>query len=262
MSKFPTIKIEDVEIPKLLIGTNAVLGWSHTSRGRDEWIRRTFTVDRIAEVLAAAVEMGVTGVMSPVYPKLHDAIRKTEEITGQKMTFVSTTLGNIEDTAKQVKELKDVGSPICCLHGGWTDRWQVKDGKLPGLDECLKKIRDAGLIPGAASHNGEKLKLMDEGDYDISVFVVPVNKSGFHMNPSKEIVLDAVNNCSKPVIAIKPLASGRFDENCIKEWLKWTFDVKGVSAMAIGFMSPEEAREDIEAMKEILQSSNPDLHDL
>ena len=72
------------------------------------------------------------------------------------------------------------------------------------------------------------------------------------MNPSQEVALDAVNNCSKPVIAIKPLAAGRFAEGRIKEWLQWVFNVKGVDSMSIGFMSPEEATEDITAAKEIL----------
>jgi len=250
--KFPTITIEDAEVPKVLIGINSLLGWSHTSRGRDEWIRRYFTVEKIAEVFVTAVRLGVTGLLGPVWPKLPDAIKMTEDITGEKMTFVATTIGAREETEKQAQILQEFGAPFCCLHGGWTDGWEVEDGRLVGLDDCLKIIRDAGLIPGAATHNGDRLKMMDEGGYDISVFVTPVNKMGFYMNPTQQVALEAINNCTKPVIAIKPLASGRFDEGQIKAWLQWVFDVKGVDAMVIGFMSPEEAKEDIEAAKEIL----------
>ncbi|MFQ6041257.1 MAG: hypothetical protein ACE5PV_10415 [Candidatus Poribacteria bacterium] len=252
MPKFPSITIEGVEVPKALIGINSLLGWSHTSRGRDEWIRRYFTVELIAEVFATAVNLGVTGVLGPVHPKLIDAIKLTEDITGEKMTFVATTIGAKEETKEQIKILKDFGAPFCCLHGGWADKWEIKDGRFVDLEDYLKRIRDAYLIPGSATHNGERLKMMDENGYDISVFVTPVNKMGFYMNPSKEAALDAVNNCRKPVIAIKPLASGRFDEGRIKEWLQWVFDVRGVDSMVIGFMSPEEATEDIIAAKEIL----------
>lgn len=252
MTKFPHITIEGVEVPKVLIGINSLLGWSHTSRGRDEWIRRYFTTELIAEVFTTAVELGVTGVLGPVYPKLHDAIKMTEDITGEKMTFIATTFGPKEETKEQVKTLKDFGAPFCCLHGGWADSWEVKDGRLVHLDDYLKIIRDAGLIPGSAVHNSGRLKMMDEGGYDISMFVTPVNKMGFYMNPSREAALDVVNNCTKPLIAIKPLASGRFDEGRIKEWLEWVFNVPGVDSMVIGFMSPEEAHEDIVATKEIL----------
>ena len=252
MPKFPSITIEGVEVPKVLIGINSLLGWSHTSRGRDEWIRRYFTTELIAEVFTAAVNLGVTGVLGPVNPKLLDSIKLTQDITGEKITFVATTIGAKEETKEQVKILKDFGAPFCCLHGGWTDNWEVEDGHFVDLEDYLKRIRDAGLIPGSATHNGERLKMMDEGGYDISVFVTPVNKMGFYMNPSQNVALDAVNNCSKPVIAIKPLASGRFDEGRIKEWLQWVFNVEGVDSMVIGFMSPEEATEDITAAKEIL----------
>ncbi len=67
---------------------------------------------------------------------------------------------------------------------------------------------------------------------------------GFYMNPSREAMVEAVSQCPKPVIATKPLASGRFDENRIDEWLRWTFSVKGVVAAAVGFMCEEEAEED------------------
>jgi hypothetical protein len=86
--------------------------------------------------------------------------------------------------------------------------------------------------------------MLISGNYDCEVFAVPVNKIGFYMNPSREAMLEVVTKSPKPIIAIKPLASGRFDENRIEDWLRWTFSVKGVVAAAIGFMSAEEAEED------------------
>lgn len=104
MTKFPTVTIKNVEVPKVLIGINSVLGWSHTSRG--------------AEVFTTAVRLGVTGLLGPVWPKLHDAIKMTEDITGEKITFVATTIGAREETEKQVEILKELDAPFCCLHGG------------------------------------------------------------------------------------------------------------------------------------------------
>jgi hypothetical protein len=247
----PTTKIENVDVPKALIGINSLLGWSHTSSGRDEWIKKYFTAERIADVFVHCMKLGLYGVLGPVFPRLHEAIKIAEDKTGQKMMFISTTGGDRNATEDQAKQAKEIGSPICCIHGGWTDGWELKDGKLDGFEKYLAMIRDNGVIPGVACHNGDRLRLVDQGGYDCAVFVTPVNKFGFYMNPSKESALDAVKNCSKPVIAIKPLASGRFDEGRPAEWLKWVNDTPGVSSMVIGFMSEEEATEDINALKGI-----------
>ena len=206
----------------------------------------------MAEVFAKCMELGMNAVLGPIYPKLNDAIKMAEDIQGSRLTFVCTCSGDEDTVLEELSTLSDLYAPICLVHGGPTDNWPVKDGRLENFEHHLSLIRDAGIIPGAVCHNGERLKLLNKGEYGAAVFAIPVNKIGFYMNPSKESVLSAVNQCSKPVIAIKPLASGRFDEGRIKDWLKWTFGVKGVSAIAIGFMSAEEAREDIAILKEIL----------
>jgi hypothetical protein len=251
MSDIPVIDIEGISVPKALIGINSLLGWSHTSHGRDEWIKKYFTAQRVADVFAHCMKMGLYGVLGPIFPILNEAIKIAEDMTGQKMLFISTTGGDREGTAQQAKMAKEIGSPICCIHGAWTDGWQLENGKLVEFERYLAMIRDAGVIPGVACHNVERLAVVDNGGYDCAVFVTPSNKLGFYMNPSREAALEAVKNCSKPVIAIKPLASGRFDEGNPKEWLKWTIDSPGVSSMVIGFMSEEEATEDITALKEI-----------
>ena len=252
LNGIPVMDVEGVKVPKLLIGTNSLLGWSHTSEGRDRWIRRYFTSRRIAKVFESCIALGVHGVLGPVWPRLVKAIEIAEKETGERMVYVSTTIGDPKDTQKQLDALKGLYSPICCIHGWWTDNWSVEDGRLVGFVKQLQMIREAGLVPGVACHNGERLRLVDEGGYDVSVFITPVNKLGFYMSPNRESILDAVSRTRKPVIAIKPLAGGRFDEGKIPEWLEWVLSQDGVSGLCVGFMSKEEAEEDISCLKDLL----------
>lgn len=251
---FDSVTIAGVSIPKIIIGINSLLGWSHTSAGRDRWIRKFYTPERIAEVFARCIELGITAVFGPVYERLISAIDHAEKLTGVRLTYIGTTFGDPKTTEEQVKQLRDAGAPFCLIHGGWTDNWTVENGRLKGFDRLLAIIRKANLIPGVACHNAERLRLVDKGGYDCELFAIPVNKMGFYMNPSREAVVQAVNECTKPVIAIKPLASGRFDEGDIEGWLRWTFSVKGVVAAAVGFMNTEEAEEDIAIAKRIFGS--------
>lgn len=250
---FPSVKIGDTQIPKIIIGINSLLGWSHTSAGRDRWIRKFYTPERIAEVFARCIELGVTAVFGPVYDRLIEAIDIAERMTKVRLTYISTTFGDPKTTGEQVRRLRDAGAPICLVHGGWTDGWELRNGRLVGFERILEEIRKAGMIPGAACHRADRLKILDEGGYDCELFAIPVNKTGFYMNPSRDAVVEAVKGCKRPVIAIKPLSGGRFDENGIEEWLRWTFGVKGVVAAAVGFMNAEEAEEDIEIGRKILK---------
>ena len=252
-STFPTFQVEGVHIPKALIGINSLLGYSHTSRGRDAWIRRYYdTPVKIGRLFAFCIERGMKGVLGPIQRILVDAIKAAEDISGEGMIFVSTTIGPKDETAQQLKMAQEVNTPICCLHGGWLDGWPIEGGRFKDLEDYPKMIRDAGMIPGTACHDGERMRLAQKLGYDLQLFVIPVNRMGFKMNPSKEAVLEAVAQSTKPVIAIKPLASGRFDENRIEEWLGWTYSQKGVCGTVIGFMSEEEAEEDIEILRRIL----------
>ena len=248
----PVTTIEGLTLPKILIGTNSLLGWSHTSKGRDEWIRRTYTADRIAEVFSHCAHLGATAVLGPLHPRLVDALNKARAM-GAKITWVSTTVGGSKETFKeQLVQIREAGSPICFFHGGWTDRWPVVNGRLEDMERYIDAVREAGLIPGTAVHNGERLALITSLGYDFAAYLVPVNKAGFIMHPDRQTVLDAVAGAGKPVIAIKPLACGRFDEGKPSEWLGWTLERPGVVATAIGIMNEEEASEDLEAAMSVL----------
>jgi hypothetical protein len=277
MPAFPSFTIEGVTIPRVLCGTNALLGFSHVSRGRDAWIREHFTAKRIAQVFAKCMELGVTACMGPLFPRLLDALEETEKLTGARMTWVSTTshetvpkgreeeyrkahaAGRVdeamaisrESTQEQVAKLKAAGAPICIFHGGWVDRWPATDGKLEGFNHYTQIIREAGLVPGAATHQSGRLAEVARGGHDAAILVTPVNKGGWNMRPTRDEAVKVIGEVNKPLIAIKPLACGRYEgENSVEDWLKWVVDVKGVQAVALGLMLEQEAEQSIPVLRD------------
>jgi hypothetical protein len=249
MPAMPTFRVEGLELPRFIVGTNSLLGYSHTSRGRDEWIRRTCTPERIAEMLVHCARRGADAVVSPLHPRLVEALAIARRL-GTRVTWLSTTAYDIDTPFReQLAQIREAGSPICFLHGAWTDRWPLVDDSLPGLDEYTAAIREAGIIPATALHNADRLNLVTRLGLDFAAYLVPVNRLGFAMRPDREAMLAAVANCGRPVVAIKALACGRFDENRTAEWLGWALAKPGVAATAVGVMSEEEADEDVAAVR-------------
>ena len=272
MLDFPSLTIEGLTIPRVICGTNALLGYSHVSRGRDAWIKEYFTAKRIAQVFAKCIELGVTAVMGPLHPRLVEALDETEKLTGVRMIWVSTTnfemvpkgmeqeyqkaraAGRAEEamamsresTREQVAALKAAKAPICIFHGGWIDRWPMENGHLKDFDRYTQAIRGAGLIPGAVSHLAGRLAEVDQGPHDVAMLVTPINKGGWAMRPSRDEALKVVNEIKKPLFAIKTLACGRYEqENLVEDWLKWVVDIPNVQGIVLGLMVEQEAEQSI-----------------
>jgi hypothetical protein len=277
MPDFPSLTIENVTFSRVICGTNALLGYSHVSPGRDAWIREYFTPLRIAGVFSKCLELGVNAVMGPLHPRLMEALEETEKRTGVRMTWVaSTDMTRVphgreeelqqaraandrdaamalyrESTADQAAALKAAGAPICFFHGGWVDSWPIADGVLQGYDVQTRAVRDAGLIPGAACHYSARLAELEAGPHDNALIVTPINKGGWMMHPSQKEDLAVINKLSRPVLAIKTLACGRYDhERAVEEWLQWAVDVPNVQGIVLGLMVEQEAEQSLPFLRE------------
>ncbi len=123
---FPSATIAGVPLPRLIIGTNSFLGFSHTSLGRDRWIRRFYTPERIADVFIRCLELGLTAVFGPCYAPLLSALDTVEKRTGVRLTFIGTTFGDPAIIRDQIKQLKEAGAKFCLLHGGWADSFPLR----------------------------------------------------------------------------------------------------------------------------------------
>ncbi len=59
-------------------------------------------------------------------------------------------------------------------------------------------------------HAGITLPLLETEDIPVDGYLTTVNQPGTFMFPTREIALDAIRQVRKPVIAIKPMAGGRY----------------------------------------------------
>ena len=253
MSEFPTFTIEGITLPRVICGTNALCGWSHVSAGRDAWIRRYYTPERLARVFAACMELGAPAVMGPLYPPLVEALDETEKLTGQRPLWLSTTAAPLgpNSTPDQARQIREAEAPICSIHGAWVDQWVLEEN-WEALERCISQIREAGLIPAAVCHYSDRLAKLAEAGVDLALLGTPVNKTGWWMYPDREAVVEVVRGIGRPLLAIKTLACGRFEEGHLREWLEWAVDREGVDAVAIGPMNEEEAQESIPILCELL----------
>jgi len=249
---FPTFEVEDVAIPKVLVGINPFLGYSHFSEAKSNYFKRVFKdAAAISDVIIKATEFDVTGIYTPADEKIAEALKQVEKKTGIKMTVVGTTyytfdLAKIE---KEVALLKSMGARICLLHGNAVDDLlNTVERIIASAEEMLGLIRDEGMVPGIACHDARAILYSEERSYDSKVFATPVNKTGFWMN-HEGLTLRIIEKIEKPVIALKPFASGRIQP---EEGLEFTLSTPGVTAVAIGVANHEEVVQDFKLAKEIL----------
>ena len=221
MNEFPRTTVGGVSLPRMLMGTNWMLGWSHTSASADEMIRRRYqSVEAFKPVLEAYLRHGVDAIMAPFDgPSQHllEAIRDTEQKLGRPITLIDTPTINVDDNPQarqeaqaKIQESARRGATFCLLHHSCAEQLVDKNkGVIRRLDDYTKMIRDAGMIPGLSAHMPELIVYSDQNGYDVETYIQIFNCMGFLMQVEIEMVASIIHHAKKPVMTIKSMAAGR-----------------------------------------------------
>ncbi len=253
MNSFPMTKIAGIEISRVTVGTNPFNGFSHFSAARDRWLRSYFTVERMIEVLEACREEGLNAMLGPTSEMNYEAIREHERQTGHHWVWMCTPGGRIwKDVVPGVKWSADHGAEFCLPHQGFTDNnLIVAEDRIEGAPEILQCIRDHGMIPGWSAHRPEVIIISDKAGYDVETYILPYNSAGFLCAVETDWTGKVIRDTPKPVICIKPLGAGRIMP---PTGLSFVLNSnKPTDTVAIGFLSPDEAKEDIAIARDIIE---------
>lgn len=268
MQEFPRTTVGGVSLSRMLIGTNWLLGWSHTSASADAQIKRRYdSAQAFKPVLEAYLRHGVDSIMAPfgASPELMEAIRDTEQKMGREILLIDTPTLNVDDNpqacreAEQtVKESAKRGAKFCLLHHSCAEQLVDKNkGVIRRLDDYTKMIRDAGMIPGLSAHMPELIVYSDANGYDVETYIQIFNCMGFLMQVEIETVASIIQNAKKPVMTIKSMAAGR-----CSPYVGLTFSwnaIREKDMVTVGAFDPQEAEEDIEISLAAIEHRFPDL---
>jgi len=265
---FPRTTVAGVSLPRLLIGSNWIFGWSHRGYAADAFIKEQHsTVDGTLSVLNAFLEYGIDAWMGPFssHPDALNRIKAIQDKIGKKLILIDTPVLNVDDNAASRKEAESIiktsagiGSTFCLIHHSSCEQLINKNKRtMDRLPDYTNMIRDAGLIPGLSAHMPEVIQYADLNGYDVETYIQLFNCLGFLMQIEVESVIKIIHDAKKPVMTIKPMAAGR-----VSPYVGLTFNwnvLRPQDMITVGCINEHEAHEDVEISLAALERRLPNL---
>ena len=123
---FPRTTVGGVSVSRMIIGTNWILGWSHTGAAADATIHeRNHNREVVADLLEVFLARGVDTIMGPLssQPLILDAMKLAEDRTGLGLIRIDTPFVNVDDSPAARREAdaaialsRRESSTFCLLH--------------------------------------------------------------------------------------------------------------------------------------------------
>lgn len=265
MTDFPRTMVGGVSMPRLIVGTNWFLGYSHTSPAKDKFIKKYQSRERMAAILTVFLERGVDAVMAPLSSKLEDAIKQAEDQAGRGMIRILTPSFNItpggapeQEPEVVLDQTHELGATFClphqCVTDALIDRMQ---NRIRDFDIYSNLIRERGMIPGLSTHMPEVIVYADQTGADVETYIQIYNGAGFLMQVEADWVMKIIQKAHKPVMTIKPLAAGSLLPVVGLSFV-WN-TIRDQDMVTIGTTTPDEAREIIDISLDLLSRRTPDV---
>ena len=265
---FPRTKVENITLPRMLMGTNWMLGWSHTTASADRMIKRRYQdAGSFKAMVEAYLSWGIDAMMAPFsgHDALLEGIREAEQSSGQHVIKIDTPIIDVADNAASrasaeatIAQCAANGSEICLIHHSAAEQLVSKlKGTMDRLPDYLDMIRQHGMVPGLSAHMPELILYSDANGYDVQTYIQIYNCAGFLMQIEVEGVRAIIENAKKPVMTIKPMAAGR-----VSPYVGLSFSfatLRPCDMVTVGAHTPEEVDEDAEIALAAIERRYPEL---
>ena len=264
MDTFPRTLVGGVSLPRLLIGTNWFLGYSHTSQAKSQFIKDYQDAQRIADVIAVFAEADIDAALGPCSPLLEEGIKRAEQQTGREIIRILTPSFNIlpggpseQDPERVFDQTKELGATFCLSHQCVTDALVDRMTKeIRHIDRYTQMIRARDMIPGLSTHMPESVIYADRQGADIETYIQIYNAAGFLMQVEVDWIMRTIHKAHKPVMTIKPLAAGKLMPVVGMTYV-WN-TIRDQDMVAIGCTTPDEAKEIIDLSLDLLNRRVPE----
>jgi len=221
MSKpqLPRIRLGDLEVARLILGTNPVSGFSHQDAKRSRQMVEYFTVERVKQLLRACEDHGIDAVVARADRFI---VRVLGEYwrEGGAIRWIAQTAPEFADPIRNIRMAAQAGASAIYVHGNDADRL-FASGRIDDLRARLDAIHSLGLPAGMAAH--EPWNLLEAQKLSLPLdfcLLCLYNLTGYRGRPNEEpmeqfdprhraVALNTIRELPWPCLAYKILGAGR-----------------------------------------------------
>ena len=268
----PQVTIRGTRIPRMIIGSNPIGGWSHSVHNLSLAMPDYFTLERTVAFLKRCEKAGLDVWLSYWADKPLQALRTLWDQGYKTRPYFLGSLnpkGELAGAESGVKgQIKDY-KPIFYVHHGNTTDFLFSVGKQEQVHTFVKKVHDElGIVAGVSAHNPDNIKYMEDKGWEVDVYQCCLYyltrpkeqiraKLGTAMlgepflETDRDNMLKVIQQVKKPCIAFKILAAGWHceSEQGVEDAFEYTLSrIKKSDAILVGFWPKfkDELTQDIE----------------
>ncbi|MCL5098616.1 MAG: hypothetical protein M1608_14020 [Candidatus Omnitrophica bacterium] len=255
----PQVTIAGVRIPRMIIGSNPIGGWSHAVPNLSLAMPDYFTLDRTVEFLQRCERSGLDVWLSYWAEKPLSAL-KILWAQGYKMRpyFLGTlnAKGQLLGAESGIDDDIRLYKPIFYVHHGNVTDFLFSAGKQERVHDFVKKVHDdLGIPAGVSAHNPDNIKYIEDHGWEVDLYQTCLY---YVTRPKEEIraklgtamlgepflesdrdnMLKVIQQVQKPCLAFKILAAGRHCETgrSVEDAFAYALTgIKKTDAVIVGF---------------------------
>ncbi len=256
---FPTGKIGDLAISRLICGGNLTSGFAHS---RDliyvsSLLKNYFTDEKIFETWRLCEENGVNTAILRLDNNVLRLINQYWHQEGGSIQWIAQCKMPEKDWKADILRAVDNGCDAAYLHGGVADEL-VKAGSLDELARGVELIRDNGIPAGVAGHILDVPMTVEKEAIPVDFYMKTLNARNYwSAGPmprhdsvwaeTPEQTIDFMQKVTKPWIAYKVLGAGAIRP---KAGFKYAFE-NGADLLCVG-MFDFQVRQDVDIAGKLL----------
>lgn len=279
---FPTGKIKDLEISRVICGGNLTSGFAHS---RDliyvsSLLKQYFTDEKIFETWQICEEHGIDSAILRLDNHVLRLINEYWHKKGGDIKWIAQVKIQDDDYRTDPLRAVDNGASAVYIHGGISDSL-IRRGHPEILGEAVRVIKENGVIAGVAGHMLEVPMTCEKIGVDPDFYMKTLNsgnywtagprlteKEEWDPEPGKQVkpeygpndhdniwsrtpqqTVEFMKDIEKPWIAYKILGAGAIPP---KDGFKYAFE-NGADFTCVG-MFDFQIQEDVHIAKEVLAS--------
>jgi hypothetical protein len=250
----PTIRLGNVEVSRLILGSNPFYGYAHRDGDIGRQMVEYYTDERILAVLDQAAELGVTAVAVGPLPRWL-ALYKEYVRRGGKLIWIAQPHGSAKGMKREIDTCAKAGAKACFIQGHRVEE-QFDQKAYDVVRGWVAHAKNLGMAAGMASHRPETHLIAEKlgfatDFYFQCFFRVDQHPENYALECREKAMATIRAITTKPVVAYKILGAARLEP---KEAFAYAFkNIAAKDGVCVGIYNkdkPDMLAEDLGLMRQ------------